>query len=341
MRRYYCTLFDKYYLYQGLALHSSLTATTDNFILYALAMDEETFIVLSKLNYESLIPIRVDDLLTDEIRGARENTSHGQFCWVNQPLICRYLLDHHGLEMVTYLESDSFFFSDPEVLFEELGESSVSLVPHNFSSEFDNSDVAGRFCVQFNAFRNDGRARSVLADWIKANLSYSKLRPNFYPGQKCIDVWPEKFLGIKVLKNKGAGVAPWNIRGYLLSKSNGIPLVDGVPVVFYHYHQYGRLNNGEHELGSYPMTSQVVDTFYRPYVSALRRAELEVKKIDPSFSFRRVYANSPAFYDLLMAPSKDLFISFLTKMKRKLRGRFNIFTDEFFSDNPDSKMKKS
>lgn len=341
MRRYYCTLFDKHYLYQGLALHSSLIATTDSFILYALAMDEETFTVLSKLNYESLTPIRIDDLLTDEIRGVRENTSHGQFCWVNQPLICRHLLDNYGLEMVTYLESDSFFYSDPEVLFEELGESSVSLVPHNFSSEFDNSDVAGRFCVQFNAFRNDGRAHSVLADWIKANYSYSKLRPNFYPGQKCIDGWPEKFPGIKVLKNKGAGVAPWNIRGYLLSESNGIPLVDGVPVVFYHYHQYGRLVNGAHELGSYPMTLDVVDTFYRPYVSALRHAEHVVRNIDPKFKFRREYANSTTFCDLLMAPSVDLLFSFFSRMKRKLRGRLNIFSDEFFSGDTDAKVNKS
>lgn len=332
MRRYYCTLFDKYYLYQGLALHSSLIATTDNFILYALAMDEETFIVLSKLNYESLIPIRIDDLLTDEIRGVRENTSHGQFCWVNQPLICRHLLDHHRLEMVVYLEADSFFFSDPEVLFEELGDSSVSLVPHNFSSEFDNSDVAGRFCVQFNAFRNDDRAHSVLADWIKANFSYSKLRPNFYPGQKCIDAWPEKFLGIKVLKNKGAGVAPWNIRGYLLSKSNGIPLVDGVPVVFYHYHQYGRLVNGAHELGSYPMTLEVVETFYRPYVLALRHAEQVVRTIDPQFKFRREYANITTCRDLLIIPSMDHLKSFFNGAKRRLRGRLNIYPDSFFDD---------
>jgi hypothetical protein len=341
MRRYYCTLFDKYYLYQGLALYNSLIATTGNFILYALAMDEETFIVLNKLNYESLIPIHIDDLLTDEIRVIRENTSHGQFCWVNQPLICQHLLDHHGLEMVTYLESDSFFFSDPEVLFEELGESSVSLVPHNFSSEFDNSDVAGHFCVQFNVFRNDDGARSVLADWIKANFLYSKLRPNFFPGQKCIDDWPEKFPCVKILKNKGAGVAPWNIRGYLLGESNSIPTVDGVPVVFYHYHQYGRLVNGAHDLGSYPMTLEVVETFYRPYVLALRRAEKAVRTIDPDFKFRREYQNSVNFYDLLMTPSKKIFNTLLSNSKRKLRGRFNVFNDEFFYDNQDSNIKRS
>ena len=340
MRRYYCTLFDKYYLYQGLALYNSLVATTGNFSLYALAMDDESFIVLSKLNYESLIPIRIDDLLTDEIRVIRENTSHGQFCWVNQPLICQHLLEHHGLEMVTYLESDSFFFSDPEVLFEELGESSVSLVPHNFSSEFDNSDVAGSFCVQFNAFRNDGRARSVLADWIKANFLYSKLSPNFYPGQKCIDTWPEKFPGVKILKNKGAGVAPWNIRGYLLGESNGIPSVDGVPVVFYHYHQYGRFVNGAHELGSYPMTTEVVETFYRPYVLALRHAEQVIRNIDPEFKFRREYKNSVTFCDLIMSPTGELLTSFFSNIKRRLRGRLNIFPDEFFSDDPNSKMKR-
>jgi hypothetical protein len=331
MRRSYCTLFDKNYLYQGVALHDSLQVVARDFDLYALAMDDEAFDMLGKLGRKSLVPVRVDDLLTDEVRAVRSRTTHGQFCWVNQPLICQYLLERHHLDMVTYLESDSYFFSDPEVLFQELGDDSVSLVPHNFSSEFDNSETAGRFCVQFNAFRNDDRARAVLADWRAANFRYDRSAPTAYPGQTCIDRWPETFPGVKVIEHRGAGVAPWNVRGYRLEMRGDTPTVDGVPVVFYHYHQYGRLRSGAHELGSYPMTQAVIDAFYRPYVAALRRAEHTVTRIDPAFTFRRLHADSASLGELLLGPSKERLSSYMGRLKRKLRGRFNVYPDGYFT----------
>jgi hypothetical protein len=339
--RSYCTLFDKNYLYQGVALHDSLLATTSEFKLYALAMDEDAFVMLARLGRESLVPVRMDALLNEETRAVRARTTHGQFCWVNQPLICQYLLDHLGLEMVTYLESDSYFFSDPEVLFQELGSDSVSLVPHNFSSEFDNSESAGRFCVQFNAFRNDERARAVLSDWRAANFCYDRLAPREYPGQTCIDAWPERFPGVKVIKHLGAGVAPWNVRGYRLGSSGGTPTVDDLPVVFYHYHQYGRLRSGEHDLGSYPMTVDVIDAFYRPYVAALRKAENEVKRFDATFTYRRVHADSSTLGELLRTPSRENLISYLERMKRKMRNRFNVYPDAFFSEGSRARARST
>jgi hypothetical protein len=334
MHRSYCTLFDRSYLFQGVALHDSLVATTSDFTLYALAMDNEAFAMLSKLGRDSLVPVHIGDLLTDEISAVRARTTHGQFCWVSQPLICQYLLDQHGLDMVTYLESDSYFFSDPEVLFRELGGDSVSLVPHNFSTEFDNTGTAGRFCVQFNAFRNDERARAVLDDWRRANFRYDKSAPGTYPGQTCIDAWPASFPGVKIIEHRGAGVAPWNVRGYRLGNFGGTPTVDGMPVVFFHYHQYGRLRSGAHELGSYPMTRAVIDTFYRPYVAALRRAENDVKHLDSTFTYRRLHADSSTVGELLSAPSRARLVSFLERVKRKVRGRFNVYEDTYFTDGP-------
>jgi hypothetical protein len=331
MHRSYCTLFDKNYLFQGVALHDSLVASARDFTLYALAMDEEAFVMLAKLGRDTLVPVRVDELLTDEVRQVRARTSHGQFCWVNQPLICEYLLDRYSLDMVTYLESDSLFFSNPEPLFEELASSSVSLVPHHYSPGFDQKDKSGVFCVQFNAFRNDARARAVLAHWKTENFRYDKTRPMYFPGQMCMDSWPEKFEGVKIITHKGAGVAPWNVRGYEVTVRDGTPHVDGVPVVFYHYHQYGRLRSGAHDLSGYPITKEVINAFYRPYVAALARAEQAVKDVDPSFDFRRVYADSVTLGKFMRAPSKENLASYLFRLKRKVLRRFNVYPDQFFT----------
>jgi hypothetical protein len=320
--RAFCTLFDKNYLYQGVALHRSLVRHAGEFKLYALCMDSVAYDLLKKMGSDSLIPINVDELLTPEVAEVRSRTTHGQFCWVCQPLICRFILDRFGVDMVTYLESDSMFFSNPDVLFAELGAKSASIVPHNFSAEFDNSADAGKFCVQFNAFRSDAAAASILAHWTESCFKYDRNAPHSYPGQTCLDEWPGRFERVAVIEHRGAGVAPWNIRGYDLDTEGPVPQVNGVPVVFYHYHQYGRLKSGGHELGSYPMTAQVVDCFYRPYVAELRQAERAVREIDSNFIYRRQY------------PDPRTLADYAGILKRKLRGRYNFFPDEYFPDEP-------
>jgi hypothetical protein len=330
--RTFCTLFDKNYLYQGVALYRSLVRHAGDFRLYALCMDSTAFAMIEKLEFDALIPILVDELITEEVAAVRQRTTHGQFCWVCQPLICRYVLDHFGVDMVTYLESDSLFFSDPEVLFDEIGPRSVSLSPHNYSAEFDHADASGKFCTQFNAFRNDPAGRAVLADWTALCFRYDKSAPRAYPGQTGLDDWPERFEGVAVIRHPGAGVAPWNIRGYRLDGTGRVPTVNGAPVVFYHYHQYGRFKNGAHELGSYPLTRDVVDCFYRPYVAAVREAEQAVHAVDPRFMFRREYENGSTLGEVLRSFSVPGVTAYLQVLKRKLRGRYNVVPDAYFSD---------
>jgi hypothetical protein len=330
--RTFCTLFDKNYLVQGVALYRSLARHARDFRLYALCMDSAAFAMLGNMKSDALIPIHVEDLVTEEVAAVRRRTTHGQFCWVCQPLICRHILDRFAVDMVTYLESDSLFFSDPEVLFAEISPGSVSLSPHNYSSEFAHADVSGKFCTQFNAFRNDPAGRLVLADWIRLCFRYDKSAPRAYPGQTGLDDWPERFEGVVVLRHPGAGVAPWNIRGYRLDSTGRTPTVNGAPVVFYHYHQYGRLKNGAHELGSYPLTRDVVDCFYRPYVAAVREAERAVRAIDSTFIFRREYDDASTFGEALRSFSAPRAAAYLQVLKRKLRGRYNIFPDAYFSE---------
>jgi hypothetical protein len=330
--RTFCTLFDKNYLYQGVALYRSLVRHAGDFRLYALCMDSTAFAMIEKLRFDTLIPVHVDELITAEVAAVRQRTTHGQFCWACQPLICRHVLDHFGADMVTYLESDSLFFSDPEVLFDEIGPRSVSLSPHNYSAEFDNAHVSGKFCTQFNAFRNDPAGRTVLAHWTASCFKYDKSEPRSYPGQTGLDDWPERFEGVAVIRHPGAGVAPWNIRGYRLDGTGGTPTVNGAPVVFYHYHQYGRFKNGAHELGSYPLTRDVVDCFYRPYVAAVREAERAVRAVDPKFMFRREYADDGAFGEVLRSFSVARATAYLQVLKRKLRGRYNVFPDSYFTE---------
>jgi hypothetical protein len=330
LKRTFCTLFDKNYLYQGVALYRSLVRHARDFQLYALCMDATAYALLKKMAAPGLTPISVEDLLTLEISAVRARTTHGQFCWVCQPLVCRYILDNFGCDMVTYLESDSLFFADPELLFAELGQSSVSLVPHNFAPGNDNTATAGRYCVQFNAFRNDVGGGAVLDFWRQKNFEYSKDRPTVYPGQTCLDDWPERFESVCVITHKGAGVAPWNIEGLQFEMRSGAPYVDSVPVVFYHYHQYGRYNNGTHELGGYRLAPQIVEHLYAPYAAELSAAEAAVKAVDPGFDYRRSYENPVTLVSLLRAPSRGRLRKYAQDLRRRFRGTYNVLPTDFY-----------
>lgn len=192
---HFCTIFDRNYLYQGLTVYRSLERHAKEFVLYTLCMDDRSFETLSKLQRPNLVPIPVSALDGDETRAVRARTTHGQYCWICQPLVCLYLLDQFKLPRVTYLEADSMFFGDPEGLFEELGDGSACVVPHRFSKGYDQTAVSGKHCVQFNAFRNTEEGRAVLAYWKSECFKYSKDRPTLYPGQKCLDHWATMFMG--------------------------------------------------------------------------------------------------------------------------------------------------
>jgi hypothetical protein len=331
LTRIYCTLFDKNYLLQGVALHRSLVRCATNFRLYALCTDATAYALIKRMESETLRAISVDELLTPEISAVRARTTHGQFCWVCQPLVCEFILNKFGVDQVTYLEADSLFFSDPEALFTEIGDAAACLVPHNFSSEFDNSATAGNFCVQFNAFRNNDAARELLAYWRSNCFKYDKALPKAYPGQTSLDDWPSRFAGVHVIQHPGAGVAPWNIQKFKLEMKGSTPCVDGVLVVFYHFHQYGRYKNGAHELGSYPLSREVIDCFYRPYVTELRQAEIAVRAIDSTFTYRREYADHSTLLDALRSFSGGSLAAQFDVAKRRLRGRYNIYPDKYFA----------
>lgn len=331
--RAYCTIFDKNYLYQGVALYNSLKRHAGDFKLYTLCMDPISYSMMQKMESDDLIPINVDKLITPEVSAVRERTSHGQFCWVCQPLLCQFILETYDDEMITYLEADSLFFSDPEVLFTELGDKSVSLVSHNFPPNYDYSAKAGRFCVQFNAFRRNDVAQEILEYWKLHCFKYVKEKPYIVPGQTCLNDWPERFSGVKIIEHHGAGVAPWNIQQFKFEERDSVPYVDGVPIVFYHYHQYGMLENGSHQLGDFPLSRHIIDTIYKTYVREIAEAERMVRSLDPTFSYRRTYKNSKTFIEAIKSLNMKDVYEYIKILRKKVRGRYNVLPDKyFFSD---------
>lgn len=328
--RHYCSIFDKYYLIQGLAVYKSLRHSSEEYKFYPLCMDKTSYDLIKKMNLEYVIPIQLDDIMTDELNEVQSITTKGQFCWVCQPIICQYILNIFKAEIVIYLEADSLFYADPEILITELSNYSVSLVPHNFSPEFDNSKIAGEYCVQFNAFKNDRFAQDVLNYWKENCFKYTKLKPNVYPGQLCLNNWIRLYANVKSIENIGAGVAPWNVNKYKVSTQINQIYVDNQPLVFYHFHQYGQYKNTFHELGFYPLKKKVIQLIYGKYIRELLSVKQLVLKTDPTFNYFRYYETQIQFFNINRKNIKQFTYSFYTLLKRKFKGSYNVFSNKYF-----------
>jgi hypothetical protein len=327
--RNYCTVFDKYYLYQGCALYNSLTKVTTDFILYALCLDELSYETILKLNNSNFVPIVLSEIMSEEVIKLRARTTYPQFCWACQPLVCELVLDKFKAEMVTYLEADSLFFSDPEVLFNEMGEKSVTLAPHNFPADQDQSKTAGTYITHFNAFRNDECGRNILNEWKRNCFLYDKDNPpSFRPGQLLMDEWPDKFDCVHVLQNIGAGVAPWNVESESLKLVNDKLYFNEIAVVFYHFHKYARTVDGRHDLGDYKISTNTIALVYQEYARSIDLAKQQVAKMNNTFDYIRLVDSPITLRRLLSSFSVNNLLKYLRLMKLIWMGRYNVITNE-------------
>jgi hypothetical protein len=129
MKRYYCTYFDRNYLVRVTALIESLNKHEKNeFELFAVCHDEISRVILEKLNFPNVtvIPIHRIEQGDVELTSTKTTRSLVEYYWTAGPSIILWVLENYPqIDVLTYIDSDLFFFSSPEPIFDELGDNSV------------------------------------------------------------------------------------------------------------------------------------------------------------------------------------------------------------------------
>jgi hypothetical protein len=283
-----CTLFNKLYLPQGLALYRSLLRTaSQGFVLHVLCMDDFTAEVLERMALPCLNIIRLDEIEDDTLRAVKATRSIGEYCWTcTTPLLLHVLGSSPPNAVVAYIDADIRFFSDPGAIFEELGDGSIYVHEHNFASEYASLVAsAGRFNVGVVAFRNDRAGRQCLERWKAQCIDECVMDPEAGKcgDQNYLDEWPELYPSLVISQHSGVGLAPWNISKYSIKTSAGRILSNGRTVVFYHYHSLRALRPS---IGvkpivmakGYELKGDVIDVFYRPYARDLWREAFTLQR---------------------------------------------------------------
>ena len=285
----FCTLFDSNYLDKGLTLYESLKNVAADFILYILAMDDRCFTILKDQNLSNAVIIPREEFEDEELLEIKKKRTKAEYCWTCTASLIDYVFERYGEEYCTYIDSDLFFYKNPKILIEEMCNAgcSVQIVEHGFGHDkraLAREKRSGKYCVQFNTFKNDEYGREILSVWKKQCRNHCSMQPGEMGDQKYLSEWPEKYQKVHVLSHPGGGVAPWNIarfkksdegKGYLIDKETKQPF----ELIFYHFHHLEYVDNCHVNINVFKnelkVDQRLVTEIYLPY---LRKLE-EVKRL--------------------------------------------------------------
>ena len=279
MTRYFCTYCDRGYLSRALTLYESLRQHCPSFTLWVLCFDPETLGTLRVSSLPNLVPIALEEFEKGDAQLLEAKTNRGvvEYYFTCTPSVLLYVLDKNpGIDVLSYLDADLFFFSDPAPIYDELRERSILITGHRFPEHLRfHEAVNGVYNVGLLAFRNDEVGRSALSWWRERCLEQcsDQASEGHFADQKYLDDWPVRFPSIVVLQHQGAGLAPWNVMRYELEAKKGQVFVDGEELVFYHFHNVKmvqpRLFDARLEVYGAQPNKVLMRNIYAPYLRVL------------------------------------------------------------------------
>ena len=312
LNRVYCTYFDHNYLTRGLALYHSLQRHAPGARLWVLCLSEPCYRTLSALGLPNLVLCRLADFeaADPEVAVMRSTRSTIEYYFTCSPAWLRYVRDQEpAADWVTYLDSDLFFYSSPETIYDELGDAAVALVPHRYTKKLTRLHEYGTYNVAWVGVRNDPEGRSVIDWWRQRCIEWCHdfVQDDRFADQKYLDAFPGLSSRVKVIQHVGADVAPWNIGNYRVACTDRQVTVSDQPLIFFHFQGLRKdfvfFVFTSHRRFRAPFGSEIRRYIYKPYVDELLAIErtvgpiLEVSEVKPhrrsgtSFDLRQYLGN--------------------------------------------------
>ena len=276
----FCAYFDHHYFDRGVALYTSLMEHCPGARLWVLCLSEECYRALTALALPDLVPVRLEEFESGNsaLAAAKANRSRIEYYFTCTASLMDWIFARNPeISVLTYLDSDMFFFSSPAAIFQAFEGHSSLIIGHRFPPALKAREVYGKYNVGWVSFRRDPDGLACLAWWRDRCLEwcYDRLEGDRFADQKYLDRFSEMFPGVFVLAKPGANLAPWNMANHRLEGRGGHLMVDGEPLIFFHFHNFKKIGpfwhtrHWENAFSARPFLARVL---YRPYIQALAAA---------------------------------------------------------------------
>ena len=276
----YCTYFDSAYLARGIQMVRSLLRFRPGAAILVLALDDLCARVLRETFAGAVRVVDAETLAAacPALREARSKRSVWAYYATQKPALIQYAMQCSPQPTsVMFLDADTWFFSDPAPMFEEIGHASVALSPHRFHAATRHLARYGQYNAGCIYWRSGDTGWRSVADWLADCLKWCSEEPQAdgrFMNQGYLNCWPERYPGVHILQHPGINLAPWNLDGHQLERRGDSVLVDGLPLIFFHFHALSRDPQGQW-YSHFPHLERqfdlAFDAIYRPHMDALEQ----------------------------------------------------------------------
>lgn len=284
---HFVTLFDSNYLLRGLVLYRSLVHHAKSFHLWIICFDDLAYTILKTLQLPYITLIALEDFEDEDLLKIKPTRTRQEYCWTCTPATVYYVFNHYSeVEKITYIDADLMFFDSPDLIFQENLSASIFLTEHRYLPTYNKAESNGIYNVQFMMFKRDKNGIQAIQWWRDRCLEwcYARSEDNKFGDQKYLDDWKERFSGVHIVQNLGAGLAPWNASQYQLQWKNQQVFVHDNPLIFYHYHAFYKHPWNLYYLTAYPLNSSMIKLIYKPYIQAMIQEEKYIRSTIPNFN---------------------------------------------------------
>jgi hypothetical protein len=252
-----------------------------------LCLDNITDEIIKELALPEVETIRLEDFENEypKLAFAKQNRTIVEYYWTCTPkLILHFLESYSEINILTYIDSDLLFFSDPKPAYDELGENSIYIVGHRFGTDIKKQEQTyGKYNVGFNMFRNDENSFACLRWWYEKCLECCSIdvSKGKVGDQKYLDEFPHRFEKVVETKLNGVGLGRWNFMYHSFQINNNIFQVDNEHLIVFHFNTIDIIN-------PYCLVAshiQKCPILFQEYAKYIRKAIREVKKVDMCFRY--------------------------------------------------------
>lgn len=310
----YCTLFDRNYLSRGLTLFLSLKRHVPNVKVVLLCLDKATYDALGALSLDAAELVLIEELerYDPTLVRARIGRSPAEYYFTCKAALMRYVaLSNKQISRITYLDSDLLCFADPTTLAADFSSATVILTPHRFPPHLAEWEQYGRYNAGWVSTSTDEEGMQFIEWWRERCLEWCELKVvgEKFADQKYLDQVADAFPHSVVLPHSGVNAGPWRLADISIEYSDSKVLVEGYPLIFFHFHGlkqiFGKLyDSGLHEY-RVPLSSAIRKFIYQPYLTELCAAEEKLRQIPAEIRQRLISTRGPrSFIDRLRYAKK-------------------------------------